>query len=450
MHKINSPFSEREKDVLKLLLQGKSNKQIALELEISNRTVEFHLSNIYAKLGVNSRSETILKLTDSKLRESLGDFQVKSTVDDIGDSTENGFKSIFRRIPVKKLYYAIGGLSVVILIVVTAIANQPITNVELTPTAPIEQTLTESIDTTTATLPLPTETLQPANFVPQSHTVNGYTAIVESYYIDTSHIIFNVRITGGNIAFGDEYFYGRVGSPDLYDEYGNLINAGGGFGPAVEDPTLIQMNFEPVTLLTGDHLKGQLAFEINNAPAYNESLAQFRFDFDIPIYPDVRFNPKQVMLSNGVEILLDSITVTPIFTQVYLCFQPPTFAPWNIGSESILQIGEQKATPYSSRLLFYSDVGGDKRGTSEPYWVPPIKDGICMKNSFAIGNANPTSLTLIIPALEADADAGAVLLTNQLAMDYPGMSAKQAYSKYLEEHGNTYKGPWVFKVELIP
>ncbi|PKN94783.1 MAG: hypothetical protein CVU44_02960 [Chloroflexi bacterium HGW-Chloroflexi-6] len=43
-------FSEREKDVAKLLLQGKANKKIALELGISGRTVEFHLSNIYAKL----------------------------------------------------------------------------------------------------------------------------------------------------------------------------------------------------------------------------------------------------------------------------------------------------------------------------------------------------------------------------------------------------------------
>jgi len=59
----NNEFSKREKDVIKLLTQGKSNKQIAFELGISNRTVEFHLSNIYTKLGVNSRSEAILQFT---------------------------------------------------------------------------------------------------------------------------------------------------------------------------------------------------------------------------------------------------------------------------------------------------------------------------------------------------------------------------------------------------
>jgi DNA-binding CsgD family transcriptional regulator len=55
-------LSNREWDVLKLLLEGKSNKLIALSLGISVRTVEFHLTNIYAKFQVNSRIELILKL----------------------------------------------------------------------------------------------------------------------------------------------------------------------------------------------------------------------------------------------------------------------------------------------------------------------------------------------------------------------------------------------------
>lgn len=58
-------LSKREKEVINLLLQGKSNKQIALQLGISIRTVEFHLTNSYAKLQVSSRIELILKLRDS-------------------------------------------------------------------------------------------------------------------------------------------------------------------------------------------------------------------------------------------------------------------------------------------------------------------------------------------------------------------------------------------------
>jgi DNA-binding CsgD family transcriptional regulator len=65
-------FSVREQDVIASLLQGKSNKEIALTLGIANRTVESHLGNIYAKLGITSRTEAVIKLFEYHLRESTG------------------------------------------------------------------------------------------------------------------------------------------------------------------------------------------------------------------------------------------------------------------------------------------------------------------------------------------------------------------------------------------
>jgi len=53
-------LSKREQDVFGLLLKGKSNKDIALFLEISQKTVEEHLTSVYLKIGVKSRSEAIL------------------------------------------------------------------------------------------------------------------------------------------------------------------------------------------------------------------------------------------------------------------------------------------------------------------------------------------------------------------------------------------------------
>ena len=61
-------FSKREKEVIQLLLQGKSNKQIALALNITESTVEFHLNHIYTKLNVNSQAEAILQLGNPQLR----------------------------------------------------------------------------------------------------------------------------------------------------------------------------------------------------------------------------------------------------------------------------------------------------------------------------------------------------------------------------------------------
>jgi len=73
----NNQLSVREKQVVDLLLLGKSNKQIALALGVSERTIEFHLKNIYIKMQVGSRVELILKL-------------VESTVDSEKEKIDNG------------------------------------------------------------------------------------------------------------------------------------------------------------------------------------------------------------------------------------------------------------------------------------------------------------------------------------------------------------------------
>jgi DNA-binding NarL/FixJ family response regulator len=55
-------FTNRQSKVIRLLLQGKSNKQIALQLGTCTRTVEQHLTFIYQKLKISSRAEAIIKL----------------------------------------------------------------------------------------------------------------------------------------------------------------------------------------------------------------------------------------------------------------------------------------------------------------------------------------------------------------------------------------------------
>jgi len=60
--KMRDGLSKRESEVLSWLQQGMSNKEIALALEVSPRTIQKHLQRIYQHLDVHTRSEAIVRI----------------------------------------------------------------------------------------------------------------------------------------------------------------------------------------------------------------------------------------------------------------------------------------------------------------------------------------------------------------------------------------------------
>lgn len=61
------PLSEREREILSLIANGLKNKEIAEQMVISLNTVLYHTKNIYNKLGVNKRTQAILKAQELNL-----------------------------------------------------------------------------------------------------------------------------------------------------------------------------------------------------------------------------------------------------------------------------------------------------------------------------------------------------------------------------------------------
>jgi DNA-binding NarL/FixJ family response regulator len=60
-----APLTNREKEMLTLVLQGESNKEIAARSSISERTVKTHLYRVYRKLNVKSRTKAIALLSQA-------------------------------------------------------------------------------------------------------------------------------------------------------------------------------------------------------------------------------------------------------------------------------------------------------------------------------------------------------------------------------------------------
>jgi LuxR family maltose regulon positive regulatory protein len=65
------PLSGRELDVLRLIVEGLSNRAIAQKLFLSTGTVKVHIKHIYAKLDVNSRTQAVARVNELDLHSSL-------------------------------------------------------------------------------------------------------------------------------------------------------------------------------------------------------------------------------------------------------------------------------------------------------------------------------------------------------------------------------------------
>ena len=53
------PLTEREEEIVRLVVTGMANKEIAASLHVSKRTVDAHLGHLFTKLGVSSRAELV-------------------------------------------------------------------------------------------------------------------------------------------------------------------------------------------------------------------------------------------------------------------------------------------------------------------------------------------------------------------------------------------------------
>jgi DNA-binding NarL/FixJ family response regulator len=71
-HAIRPALSHRERETLALVVKGLTNRQIAARLYLAESTVKTHLTSVFAKLGVGSRSEAVALVLDPDTKLGLG------------------------------------------------------------------------------------------------------------------------------------------------------------------------------------------------------------------------------------------------------------------------------------------------------------------------------------------------------------------------------------------
>ena len=67
LHNADEPLTQREREVVRMMAGGYSNREIGSALRVAERTVKNHVSSILAKLGVRDRTRAVLKALEKRL-----------------------------------------------------------------------------------------------------------------------------------------------------------------------------------------------------------------------------------------------------------------------------------------------------------------------------------------------------------------------------------------------
>ena len=228
-----------------------------------------------------------------------------------------------------------------------------------------------------------------------------------------------------------------------------------------------------------ERFRGQLVVTLFTAPDAISPATEFAFNIDLPVYPAMTVESGEVQTAGGLDMILQTVKMTPSYTVVYLCYPKPDPGDWMISGQSTLQIGDDSSSLGTYAMLYNSDYGDLGKGL-EPGWRPALAQGRCVKGGFPVGHHEQAeSLVLQIDELQKsmpevipDADVKAALQrlrAEGIQMDWmtfsgtggggggpvykklpQGMTEPEAFRRFIEALGYTHQGPWIFKLDIRP
>lgn len=323
----------------------------------------------------------------------------------------------------------------------------------------------------------------PTSETPLEAQTNGdLTVTLLSVYADANRLAVTLRVEG---KAPDSYV-----SANLTDAEGYDINSSYGMGSPEGQPNLYILTFVPEDMshsaaqgfspkapLAERHFEGKLDVTIGMMDGIQSDTA-FHFDLNVPVYPALIVEPKQILTANGIEMHLEKLKITPSYTRLYICYKKPSPNDWMIGASSTLQIGPDEVHADSYGLVADSDYNTGKG--PDPDFVSSTRTGRCVKLGYPVGHHNrPETLTLTIPELEQSLPevipddqvkkAQAEMSAQGIEIDYvtftgnggggggpnikkkpAGMSDQEVMRLFYAALGYYHPGPWVFTININP
>jgi DNA-binding CsgD family transcriptional regulator len=395
----NELFSQRESEVIAHLLKGESNKQIASALGVSVSTVEFHLGNIYTKLGINSRAEAILKLSENKPGNSAGENQPisrDSLVENAGEPDQNGKQLISqKRPPMKRIVFILGAcvLGVALAFLIFFAVLYP----EATRMTVSSQTVQQPSPTKTSTTAIAT----PVEGTLGAQTPTVYTTTVDSstvnltlnwFYIDASRVYLDFTISGFPLPDGNIpdfivdpqkiTLHTADGTLIAFGQSGDLRGGSGGDEAVTPEPpqsfdvTLDAPLVDPIPAISQDAtyridipVGGVVSGLIDDDYAIlNLPEANFHIEIKPSFSSSLTFDIQKSAAIDDKTITLRRLEVNPALTHIVLCVLDPEGQQW---------------IP-TMRLLYKGNIydiynGWGLTGSNED----PSKGEVCYRTSYA-------------------------------------------------------------------
>ncbi len=306
-------------------------------------------------------------------------------------------------------------------------------------------------------------------------TLNGKLgATLKWAYADTSRIALEIEFTHWDPNYG-------IGQLTIKDDLGVDVNTGYGSSSTAENPNVwtIIMAPEGVSLTASGHVNLHIDVPIFAAPNWDQPLASFHFDLSLPVYQAQVMDMDQVISAKGINMHLERVSVTPSYTELYLCYNKPTSKDWMIGYSSTLEVNGVE-THMDGYSLLYDSEGYVAGKGNPPAYLPTINPGRCVQVGYPLGDLaqdTPLTMTLTIPELEQSLPevipdtelqaALAALRTQGIDLSIwtvsgsggggggytinskpDSMSDEEVMRIYYQTLGYYYAGPWVFTFDV--